>query len=91
MTGPEAAPAKVNLFLHVVGRREDGYHLLDSLAVFPAAGDVLRATAADDLTLEARKGRLPPAWRRRRIIWCCAPAAPWPSWPASRRGRGWSW
>lgn len=52
MTGPEAAPAKVNLFLHVVGRREDGYHLLDSLAVFPAAGDVLRATAADDLTLE---------------------------------------
>jgi len=31
----EAAPAKVNLFLHVVGRRADGYHLLDSLAVFP--------------------------------------------------------
>jgi 4-diphosphocytidyl-2-C-methyl-D-erythritol kinase len=51
VTGPEAAPAKVNLFLHVVGRRADGYHLLDSLAVFPAAGDVLRATAADDLTL----------------------------------------
>ena len=35
-------PAKVNLFLHVVGRRADGYHLLDSLAVFAAAGDVLR-------------------------------------------------
>ncbi|NBS44161.1 MAG: 4-(cytidine 5'-diphospho)-2-C-methyl-D-erythritol kinase, partial [Acetobacteraceae bacterium] len=25
----EAAPAKVNLFLHVTGRRADGYHLLD--------------------------------------------------------------
>lgn len=48
----EPAPAKVNLFLHVVGRREDGYHLLDSLAVFPGPGDVLRATAAERLTLE---------------------------------------
>ena len=28
-----AAPAKVNLFLHVVGRREDGYHSLESLFV----------------------------------------------------------
>ena len=48
----ENAPAKVNLFLHVVGRRPDGYHLLDSLAVFPGPGDVLRATEADALTLE---------------------------------------
>jgi 4-diphosphocytidyl-2-C-methyl-D-erythritol kinase len=37
----EAAPAKVNLFLHVVGRRPDGYHLLDSLAVFGPAADGL--------------------------------------------------
>jgi 4-diphosphocytidyl-2-C-methyl-D-erythritol kinase len=36
------APAKVNLFLHVTGKREDGYHLLDSLAVFPAVGDTIR-------------------------------------------------
>ena len=27
-----AAPAKVNLYLHVVGRRADGYHLLDSIS-----------------------------------------------------------
>jgi 4-diphosphocytidyl-2-C-methyl-D-erythritol kinase len=47
----EAAPAKVNLFLHVVGRRADGYHLLDSLAVFPAVGDTLRAVPADELSL----------------------------------------
>jgi 4-diphosphocytidyl-2-C-methyl-D-erythritol kinase len=45
------APAKVNLYLHVTGRRADGYHLLDSLAVFPAVGDVLRATPADSLSL----------------------------------------
>lgn len=35
------APAKVNLALHVTGRRADGYHLLDSLVVFADVGDVL--------------------------------------------------
>ncbi len=48
----EAAPAKVNLYLHVVGRRADGYHLLDSVAVFPGAADTVQATLADTLTLE---------------------------------------
>lgn len=48
----EAARAKVNLYLHVVGRRADGYHLLDSLAVFPGAADRLSAAPADALTLE---------------------------------------
>lgn len=48
----EFAPAKVNLYLHVTGRRADGYHLLDSLAVFPAVGDWLRATPASVLSLE---------------------------------------
>ena len=47
----EAAPAKVNLFLHVVGRRADGYHLLDSLAVFPGAADMLTAAHGDGLAL----------------------------------------
>jgi 4-diphosphocytidyl-2-C-methyl-D-erythritol kinase len=47
----EFAPAKVNLYLHVTGRRADGYHLLDSLAVFPAVGDRLRATPAEVLSL----------------------------------------
>jgi 4-diphosphocytidyl-2-C-methyl-D-erythritol kinase len=47
----EPAWAKVNLYLHVVGRRADGYHLLDSLAVFPAIGDTLLATPADALSL----------------------------------------
>ena len=35
--GGELAPAKVNLALHVTGRRADGLHLLDSLVVFPAS------------------------------------------------------
>lgn len=47
----ESAPAKLNLYLHVVGRRADGYHELDSLAAFVEAGDVLTAVAADDLSL----------------------------------------
>ena len=47
----EFAPAKVNLFLHVIGRRADGYHLLDSLAVFPPVGDRLRAVPAEALSL----------------------------------------
>ncbi len=47
----ETAHAKVNLHLHVTGRRADGYHLLDSLVVFPAVADHLSATPANDLTL----------------------------------------
>ncbi|RWD60699.1 MAG: 4-(cytidine 5'-diphospho)-2-C-methyl-D-erythritol kinase, partial [Mesorhizobium sp.] len=33
------APAKINLALHVTGRRDDGYHLIESLAVFTRFGD----------------------------------------------------
>ena len=49
----EGAPAKVNLALHVVGRRDDGYHLLESLVAFVDIGDELeaRAAAADRLLL----------------------------------------
>jgi 4-diphosphocytidyl-2C-methyl-D-erythritol kinase len=36
------AAAKINLALHVTGRREDGYHLLDSAVMFAAdAGDLV--------------------------------------------------
>ena len=47
----EFAPAKINLHLHVVGRRNDGYHLLDSLVVFAGVGDRLTVSPADDLSL----------------------------------------
>ena len=49
--GQEHAFAKVNLYLHVVGQRPDGYHLLDSLAAFPDIADVLSAEPADTLSL----------------------------------------
>lgn len=45
------AAAKVNLYLHVTGKRPDGYHLLDSLAVFADVGDVLAAEPGAALTL----------------------------------------
>ena len=68
------APAKVNLYLHVIGRRADGYHLLDSLVAFADIGD----------RVERGAGAIPCRWRwavrrRRRspgsatTIWCCAP------------------
>jgi 4-diphosphocytidyl-2-C-methyl-D-erythritol kinase len=47
----EAAPAKINLALHVTGRRADGYHLLDSLVVFAPVGDLVTAEAAPELSL----------------------------------------
>jgi 4-diphosphocytidyl-2-C-methyl-D-erythritol kinase len=46
------APAKVNLSLHVVGKRADGYHLLDSLVAFAGIGDTLEFTPAAGLSLE---------------------------------------
>lgn len=42
------APAKLNLFLHVVGRRADGYHLLQSVFRFIDFGDELGFSVRDD-------------------------------------------
>lgn len=50
----EVAPAKINLALHVLGRRPDGFHALESLVAFsPGAGDRLSFTPAeqDDLAI----------------------------------------
>ncbi|NLH83549.1 MAG: 4-(cytidine 5'-diphospho)-2-C-methyl-D-erythritol kinase [Phyllobacteriaceae bacterium] len=46
----EAAPAKINLALHVTGRRADGYHLLDTLVVHGGAADevVVRTAGPGD-------------------------------------------
>ena len=45
------APAKINLTLHVTGRAESGYHLLDSLVVFAGFGDVVSLTDRPGLAL----------------------------------------
>jgi 4-diphosphocytidyl-2-C-methyl-D-erythritol kinase len=42
------APAKLNLFLHVVGRRPDGYHLLQSALVMLDFGDTLQLALRQD-------------------------------------------
>lgn len=56
----ENAHAKINLYLHVTGKRADGYHVLDSLVVFAQAGDQLRYTPGPEplhLELAGRFGR----------------------------------
>jgi 4-diphosphocytidyl-2-C-methyl-D-erythritol kinase len=46
--GSELAFAKINLALHVIGRRTDGYHQIESLVVFADFADVVSATPSDD-------------------------------------------
>ncbi len=45
------APAKINLALHIVGRRADGYHLLDSLVAFADLGDRITIARARETAL----------------------------------------
>ncbi|WCK02527.1 4-(cytidine 5'-diphospho)-2-C-methyl-D-erythritol kinase [Agrobacterium tumefaciens] len=56
----EAAPAKINLALHVTGQRADGYHLLETLVTFTEAGDVIRIcdAAADSFSISGPFGDL---------------------------------
>jgi len=46
-----AAPAKINLFLHVTGRRTDGYHTIESLFVLVDLADSVELTLRDDRTI----------------------------------------
>jgi 4-diphosphocytidyl-2-C-methyl-D-erythritol kinase len=46
------APAKINLTLHILGRRDDGYHELESLVAFTGGGDVLRLEPGEETRLE---------------------------------------
>jgi 4-diphosphocytidyl-2-C-methyl-D-erythritol kinase len=54
------APAKINLWLNVVGRRADGYHLLDSLVAFTDLADEIEAVPSERLALVV-DGPLAPA------------------------------
>jgi 4-diphosphocytidyl-2-C-methyl-D-erythritol kinase len=47
----EFAAAKINLALHVLGRRADGYHTLDSVVAFAGVGDALILEPASETTL----------------------------------------
>nr|WP_319390151.1 4-(cytidine 5'-diphospho)-2-C-methyl-D-erythritol kinase [uncultured Cohaesibacter sp.] len=46
-----AAPAKINLALHITGQRDDGYHLLESLVVFGGAADRIQFKPSKHLHL----------------------------------------
>ncbi len=50
----EFAPAKINLALHVIGQRADGYHLIDSIVAFAQAGDrlIVSAASTDTFSIE---------------------------------------
>ena len=50
--GSYPAPAKLNLFLHVVGRRPDGYHLLQTVFRFIDHGDVVHLVLREDGRIE---------------------------------------
>lgn len=71
------APAKVNLALHVTGRRADGYHLLESIVVFAGVGDWLTLAPSDALALTVTGPRAAgvPA-DRRNLIWRAAELFP---------------
>lgn len=59
LPGPDyPAPAKLNLFLHVVGRREDGYHLLQSVFALIDRMDLVRLRARPDGVIQ-RVSELP--------------------------------
>ena len=47
-----SAPAKLNLFLHVVGRRSDGYHLLQTVFRFLDFSDQVSLTIRDDSKIQ---------------------------------------
>lgn len=48
----EFAPAKLNLYLHITGRRPDGYHDLDSLVAFASIGDEVALRPAKKFRFE---------------------------------------
>ena len=50
------APAKLNLFLHITGRRADGYHELQTLFVLLDYGDTVHFERADELSLSVPEG-----------------------------------
>jgi 4-diphosphocytidyl-2-C-methyl-D-erythritol kinase len=55
------APAKINLTLHVLGRRDDGYHDLESLVAFAGTGDDLRLEPDTSLALHVEGPTAPLA------------------------------
>ena len=80
----ELAPAKVNLALHVTGRRADGYHLLDSLVVFPASATSSRPSPPP-ASRSPSPAPSPATSAPAPTTSCCAPPRAAPSRPTAPR------
>ncbi|MFV2060836.1 MAG: 4-(cytidine 5'-diphospho)-2-C-methyl-D-erythritol kinase, partial [Gammaproteobacteria bacterium] len=65
------APAKLNLFLHITGQREDGYHLLQTVFQFLDYGDVLQFALRDDGQI-IRDTDLPGVAEAEDLVVCAA-------------------
>lgn len=65
------APAKLNLFLHVVGRRADGFHLLQTVFRFLSVGDQLEITPRQDGEIRLL-APLPGVPREKDLCWRAA-------------------
>ena len=61
------APAKVNLFLHITGRRDDGYHLLQTIFQFLDFGDELSFQILETTDIQ-RKGNMPGVPEQQDLI-----------------------
>jgi 4-diphosphocytidyl-2-C-methyl-D-erythritol kinase len=70
MKAEALAPAKVNLALHVTGRRPDSYHLLDSLVAFADVGDriSIEPAAADTIEIGGEFAAGVPADARNLVV-----------------------
>lgn len=65
-TATVRAPAKINLYFNVTGRRADGYHLVDSLVGFTKLGDELTIKAGEPLDIVSDgpfADRMPPPYK----------------------------
>lgn len=65
------APAKLNLFLHVVGRRADGYHLLQTVFRFLDYGDSIKMSIRSDGEIRL-SSPLPGVSNERDLCWRAA-------------------
>ena len=68
------APAKLNLYLHITARRDDGWHLIDSLVAFASIGDRLTVAPAGNLslTIDGPFARDLGADPRQNLVWRAA-------------------
>ena len=63
------APAKLNLFLHVTGRRDDGYHTLESLLVPIDHGDHITLSERSDSAVVRERGAVEIAAHLGEVLW----------------------